>query len=39
MIINYLDVEERYARIGKIKQSVKLGEWARNEFKKKGRNK
>lgn len=35
MIINYLDIKVRIARQGKIKQSLKLSEWARNDFEKK----
>lgn len=35
MIINYLDLEVKFARRGKVQQSMKLNEWARNEFEKK----
>lgn len=34
MIINYIDAEIRFAQKGKVKQSVKLSEWANVEFKK-----
>lgn len=34
MIINYLEVEVIYAKRGKVQQSVKLSEWARNELEK-----
>jgi hypothetical protein len=39
VIINYLEVEVKYAKRGKVKQSAKLGEWARVEFEKKRGNK
>jgi hypothetical protein len=32
MIINYLDAEIRFAEKGKVRQAVKLSEWARVEF-------
>jgi hypothetical protein len=35
MIINYLELEVKYAKKGKVQQSMKLNEWARNEFEKK----
>lgn len=35
MIINYLDMEVRFARRGKVQQSMKLNEWARVDFEKK----
>lgn len=35
MIINYLDVVVNYARKGKIDQSLKISQWARNDFEKK----
>lgn len=34
MVINYLDVEVKYAQQGKVKQSIKLSEWAHYEFNK-----
>ena len=34
MIINYLDAEVRFAMQRKVKQSMKLSEWARVEFEK-----
>jgi hypothetical protein len=35
MIIKYLDLEVKFVRRGKVQQSMKLNEWARNEFEKK----
>lgn len=34
MVINYLDVEVMYAKRGKIKESMKLSEWAWNAVNK-----
>lgn len=39
MIINYIDAEIRFAQKGKVKQSVKLSEWAHNELRKRKENK
>ena len=35
MLINYLEVEVVYTRRGKLKQALKLNEWARNQMEKK----
>jgi hypothetical protein len=32
MIINYIDAEIKFAQKGKVRQSVKLAEWANVEF-------
>lgn len=39
MIINYIDAEIRFAQRGKVKQSMKLSEWAHNEIRKRKGNK
>lgn len=39
MIINYLELETKFARQGKVNQSVKLSEWARVEYEKRKGNK
>lgn len=39
MIINYIDAEIRFAEKGKVRQAVKLAEWARTEFENRKGNK
>lgn len=39
MIIHYIDAEIKFAEKGKVKQSVKLSEWAYNEIRKRKENK
>ncbi len=34
MVIHYIDAEIKFAQKGKVRQSVKLAEWANVEFEK-----